>query len=273
MKKSTFPFFLSPISLLQCEAKIFYQKPQGFIKIDKITAASLLNIDRKATLNNAWIILKSAQVEKDYLNLAEDTWNLILKDYADFGGQSSFDYEKKIDGKNISISKITFGKMLFKLTAKPNHKKWLMESKKGFCPTPEKGYVCMWWQELEGEVPTRFLVFFVYRLYATFFWRGALYFNTSIEKMIPLPPSVIEYIKVDMAHLMNSDKFFLDYSDFFPRRNNNHTVQWEANRSCDMISSKHISIDEKIPRRISAAYTSAESDQHPVHNFFLESCP
>jgi gliding motility-associated lipoprotein GldD len=57
--------------------------------------------------------------------------------------------------------------------------------------------------ELTGEVPTQFQ-FFVTDSTKNFL-RGALYFNTAMKNDSLSP--VIEFIKKDMAHLMNSVKF------------------------------------------------------------------
>ena len=57
--------------------------------------------------------------------------------------------------------------------------------------------------ELEGEVPTQFQFFVTDS--TQHFLRGALYFNTAMKNDSLAP--VIEYIKADMAHLMNSVKF------------------------------------------------------------------
>jgi gliding motility-associated lipoprotein GldD len=57
--------------------------------------------------------------------------------------------------------------------------------------------------ELTGEVPTQFQ-FFVTDSTQNFL-RGALYFNTAMKNDSLAP--VIEFIKEDMAHLMNSVKF------------------------------------------------------------------
>ena len=54
--------------------------------------------------------------------------------------------------------------------------------------------------ELEGEVPTQFQFFTSDSTHH--FFRGALYFNTATKNDSLAP--VIEYIKTDMIHLLNS---------------------------------------------------------------------
>jgi gliding motility-associated lipoprotein GldD len=57
--------------------------------------------------------------------------------------------------------------------------------------------------ELSGEVPTQF------QFYVTdsthHFLRGALYFNTAVKNDSLAP--IIEYIKSDMMHLINTLEF------------------------------------------------------------------
>ncbi|WP_332913198.1 hypothetical protein [Algoriphagus boritolerans] len=57
--------------------------------------------------------------------------------------------------------------------------------------------------ELSGEVPTQFQFFVTDS--TDHFLRGALYFNTAMKNDSLAP--VIEHIKIDMTHLMNSVKF------------------------------------------------------------------
>jgi gliding motility-associated lipoprotein GldD len=57
--------------------------------------------------------------------------------------------------------------------------------------------------ELSGEVPTQFQFFVTDS--TDHFLRGALYFNTAMKNDSLAP--VIEYIKVDMIHLINTLEF------------------------------------------------------------------
>jgi gliding motility-associated lipoprotein GldD len=57
--------------------------------------------------------------------------------------------------------------------------------------------------ELSGEVPTQFQFFVTDS--TTHFLRGAVYFNTAMKNDSLAP--VIEYLKIDMTHLMNTLKF------------------------------------------------------------------
>jgi len=57
--------------------------------------------------------------------------------------------------------------------------------------------------ELSGEVPTQFQFFVTDS--TQHFLRGALYFQTAVKNDSLAP--IIEYIKVDMMHLMNTLSF------------------------------------------------------------------
>ena len=87
----------------------------------------------------------------------------------------------------------------FKLTAKHQIKAYGIEESVLVTPNGYTGVVA----ELQGELPTQFQFFVTDS--TEHFLRGALYFNTAMKNDSLAP--VIEYIKVDMAHLMNSVKF------------------------------------------------------------------
>ncbi|MDG1275747.1 MAG: gliding motility lipoprotein GldD [Algoriphagus sp.] len=137
---------------------------------------------------------ESSQVEKDSFNLNEDTW--INLNYVDFGAKVHLTY-KKIDGKNVNFKMLS--EDAFRLTAKHQKKAYGIEEAILVTPQGYSGVVA----ELEGEVPTQFQFFVTDSTHH--FLRGALYFNTAMKNDSLAP--VIEYIKVDMAHLMNSVKF------------------------------------------------------------------
>lgn len=188
--RKAFSLVLCLVSLASCE-QIFLPKPQGYNRID-LPEHSFLKLSEgyPYTLDYS----KSSQVEKDSFNLKEDTW--INLNYADFGAKVHLTY-KRIDGKTIDFKSLS--EDAFKLTAK--HQKMAYGIEEGILVTPE-GYVAVV-AELEGEVPTQFQFFVTDS--TQHFLRGALYFNTAMKNDSLAP--VIEYIKVDMAHLMNSVKF------------------------------------------------------------------
>ncbi|MFT4856097.1 MAG: gliding motility-associated lipoprotein GldD [Algoriphagus sp.] len=189
MRKAS-PFVFCLLLFASCEQN-FLPKPQGYNRID-LPAHTFLKLTDgyPYTLDYS----ESSQVEKDSFNLKEDTW--INLNYADFGAKVHLTY-KKIDGKNIDFKSLS--EDAFRLTAK--HQKMAYGIEEGILVTPE-GYVAVV-AELEGEVPTQFQFFVTDS--TQHFLRGALYFNTAMKNDSLAP--VIEYIKVDMAHLMNSVKF------------------------------------------------------------------
>jgi gliding motility-associated lipoprotein GldD len=189
MRKAIYLVLSLPL-FASCEQN-FLPKPQGYNRIDLPTHSFLkLAEGYPYTLDYS----ESAQVEKDSFNLIEDTW--INLNYTDFGAKVHLTY-KNIDGENIDFKSLS--EDAFKLTAK--HQKMAYGIEEGILVTPE-GYVAVV-SELEGEVPTQFQFFVTDS--TQHFLRGALYFNTAMKNDSLAP--VIEYIKVDMAHLMNSVKF------------------------------------------------------------------
>ncbi len=137
---------------------------------------------------------KYSQVEPDSFNLQEKNW--INLNYRDFGAKVHLTY-KRIDGDEVDFK--TLSNDAFKLTAKHQIKAYGIEE--GVLVTPN-GYSSVV-AELSGEVPTQFQFFVTDS--TQHFLRGALYFNTAMKNDSLAP--VIEYIKIDMTHLINSVKF------------------------------------------------------------------
>lgn len=169
----------------------YLPKPNGYNRID-------LPVHRYETVRGDYPYLLdhsiSSWVESDSFNLSETSW--INLNYRDFGAKIHLTY-KKIDGKTVDFR--TLSKDAFKLTAKHQIKAYGIDEAILLTPFGYTGVVA----ELSGEVPTQFQ-FFVTDSTAHFL-RGALYFNTAMKNDSLAP--VIEYIKVDIAHLMNSVKF------------------------------------------------------------------
>lgn len=134
-----------------------------------------------------------SRVEADSFNLGEKEW--INLNYKDFGAKVHLTY-KKIDQ---STDFKTLSNDAFNLTAKHQIKAYGIEE--GILLTPN-GYVAVV-AELSGEVPTQFQ-FFVTDSTSNFL-RGAVYFNSALKNDSLAP--IIEYIKLDMAHLINSVNF------------------------------------------------------------------
>lgn len=178
------------LGMTSCE-KVWLPKPPGYNKIDlpnhrynKLTGDYPYQLDYSS----------SSQVEQDSFNLAETAW--INLNYPDFGAKVHLTY-KKIDGEKTKFESLSND--AFKLTAKHQIKAYGIEE--GVLITPN-GYTAVV-AELSGEVPTQFQFFVTDS--TDHFLRGALYFNTAMKNDSLAP--IIEFIKIDMTHLMNSVKF------------------------------------------------------------------
>lgn len=134
-----------------------------------------------------------SRVEADSFNLGEKEW--INLNYKEFGAKVHLTY-KKIDQ---STDFKTLSNDAFNLTAKHQIKAYGIEEAILLTPNGYKAVVA----ELSGEVPTQFQ-FFVTDSTSNFL-RGAVYFNSALKNDSLAP--IIEYIKLDMAHLINSVNF------------------------------------------------------------------
>ena len=134
-----------------------------------------------------------SRVEADSFNLDEKEW--INLNYKEFGAKVHLTY-KKIDQ---STDFKTLSNDAFNLTAKHQIKAYGIEEAILLTPNGYSAVVA----ELTGEVPTQFQ-FFVTDSTSNFL-RGAVYFNSALKNDSLAP--IIEYIKIDMAHLINSVNF------------------------------------------------------------------
>jgi gliding motility-associated lipoprotein GldD len=176
--------------LIACEES-YLPKPNGYNRID-LPAHSYQSL--KEGYPYSLDFSSHSQVEADSFNLKETAW--INLNYREFGAKVHLTYLKIGEG-NADFKKLSSD--AFKLTAKHQIKAYGIEEAILVTPEGYSGVVA----ELSGEVPTQFQ-FFVTDSTKNFL-RGALYFNTAMKNDSLAP--VIEYIKVDMAHLMNSVKF------------------------------------------------------------------
>ena len=134
-----------------------------------------------------------SQVEADSFNLSEKEW--INLNYKKLGAKVHLTY-KKID-QNTDFQVLSND--AFNLTAKHQIKAYGIEEVVILTPNGYSAEVA----ELTGEVPTQFQ-FFVTDSTSNFL-RGAVYFNSALKNDSLAP--IIEYIKLDMAHLINSVNF------------------------------------------------------------------
>jgi gliding motility-associated lipoprotein GldD len=132
-------------------------------------------------------------VEADSFNLEETEW--INLNYKKFGAKVHLTY-KKIDQ---STDFKTLSNDAFNLTAKHQIKAYGIEEAILLTPNGYSAVVA----ELTGEVPTQFQFFITDS--TSNFLRGAVYFNSALKNDSLAP--IIEYIKIDMAHLINSVNF------------------------------------------------------------------
>lgn len=132
-------------------------------------------------------------VEADSFNLEETEW--INLNYKKFGAKVHLTY-KKIDQ---STDFKTLSDDAFNLTAKHQIKAYGIEEAILLTPNGYSAVVA----ELTGEVPTQFQFFITDS--TSNFLRGAVYFNSALKNDSLAP--IIEYIKIDMAHLINSVNF------------------------------------------------------------------
>lgn len=183
--------FLSLSLLMMSCSENYLPKPPGYNRID-LPAHDFQALDQD--LPYSFDFSSHSQVEKDSFNLEEKFW--VNLNYADFGAKVHLTY-KKIDGVKVDFR--TLSSDAFRLTAKHQTKAYGIEEAVLITPEGYTGVVA----ELEGEVPTQFQFFVTDS--TDHFLRGALYFNTAMKNDSLSP--VIEFIKVDMAHLMNSVKF------------------------------------------------------------------
>jgi len=188
-KKNYIPLIL--LFILGSCGSDYLPKPKGYNRID-------LPEREFTTLKNdvpySFEHSVHAKVEPDSFNLTEKSW--INLNYESLGGKVHLTYlALETDGKDIK----TVVNDAINLTAKHQIKAYGIEESMMVTPKGYTGVVA----ELSGEVPTQFQ-FFVTDSTKNFL-RGALYFNTAMKNDSLAP--AIEYIKVDMIHLINTLEF------------------------------------------------------------------
>ena len=169
----------------------YMPKPKGYNRID-LPERSFSDLDGEYPYE--FEFSDQAEVEPDSFNLAEKSW--INLNYEKLGAKVHLTY-LPLGNQNKDLKMVLNDAI--NLTAKHQVKAYGIEESIMLTPQGYTGVVA----ELSGEVPTQFQ-FFVTDSTQNFL-RGALYFNTAMKNDSLAP--VIEYIKIDMAHLMNSLKF------------------------------------------------------------------
>jgi gliding motility-associated lipoprotein GldD len=187
--KKIMPLVLLALGLSSCESN-WLPKPPGYNRIDlpRHEYNSL-----KEGYPYSFDFSTHSTVEADSFNLNEKDW--INLNYKEFGAKVHMTY-KKIDQ---STDFKTLSNDAFNLTAKHQIKAYGIEEAILLTPNGYSAVVA----ELTGEVPTQFQFFVTDS--TSHFLRGAVYFNTALKNDSLAP--IIEYIKIDMAHLINSVNF------------------------------------------------------------------
>jgi gliding motility-associated lipoprotein GldD len=184
-------FYLIPFLFIWSCGEDYLPKPKGYNRIDiPEHAYQLLSQD----LPYRFEYSRHSVVEPDSFNLQEKTW--INVNYKDLGARVHLTYKPVLNNEENLKAYLNDA---VSLTAKHQVKAYGIEE--GVLKTPQ-GYTGLV-AELSGEVPTQFQ-FFVTDSTENFL-RGALYFKTAVKNDSLAP--IIEYIKVDMMHLINTLEF------------------------------------------------------------------
>jgi gliding motility-associated lipoprotein GldD len=187
--KRLFPLAFLVLLCLACETN-WLPKPPGYNRID-LPKHEYIRLDEGYPYQ--FDFSTQSQMEADSFNLTEKDW--INLNYKKLGAKVHLTY-KKID-KNTDFQVLSND--AFNLTAKHQIKAYGIEEVVLLTPNGYSAVVA----ELTGEVPTQFQFFVTDS--TTHFLRGALYFNTALKNDSLAP--VIEYIKIDLAHLINTVTF------------------------------------------------------------------
>lgn len=188
MQKS---FYLLPLAFLLSCGEAYLPKPNGYNRIDIPEHSYQL---LKQDLPYQFEYSRHSRVEPDTFNLQEKYW--INLNYKDLGARVHFTY-KPVMGQEERLR--DYLNDALSLTSKHQIKAYGIEENVLKTPHGYTGLVA----ELSGEVPTQFQ-FFVTDSTSNFL-RGALYFETAVKNDSLAP--IIEYIKVDMMHLINTLEF------------------------------------------------------------------
>ena len=187
--KRFFPLAFLVLACFACETN-WLPKPPGYNRID-LPRHEYKQLEEGYPYQ--FDFSTQSQVEADSFNLSEKEW--INLNYKKLGAKVHLTY-KKID-QNTDFQVLSND--AFNLTAKHQIKAYGIEEVVILTPNGYSAVVA----ELTGEVPTQFQFFVTDS--TTHFLRGALYFNTALKNDSLAP--IIEYIKIDLAHLINTVTF------------------------------------------------------------------
>tara|TARA_R110002124_G_scaffold287347_1_gene473514 strand:- start:36645 stop:37241 length:597 start_codon:yes stop_codon:yes gene_type:complete len=169
----------------------YLPKPKGYNRID-LPKRDFVSLNKNLPYNFEHSI--HAQIERDSFNLQEKTWTNVH--YTDLDARVHLTY-KAINGDKALLK--TYLDDAMSLTFKHQVKAYGIDEAVVLTPRGYTGFV----SELSGEVPTQFQFFVTDS--TQHFLRGALYFQTAVKNDSLAP--IIEYIKIDMMHLINTLTF------------------------------------------------------------------
>ena len=174
-----------------CGDQTYLPKPEGYNRIDLPEHNYRLLAEKHPYL---FEYSTEAKILKDSSRIAEPHWIDIF--YPDFQANIQLTY-KPIHGDSGVFKELSND--AYKLTSKHQIKAYSIEDQIVVTPSGKTAIVT----ELSGEVPSQFQ-FFVTDSVKHFF-RGALYFRTATKNDSLAP--VIEYLKTDAMHLVNTLKW------------------------------------------------------------------
>lgn len=178
------------LALAGCNAE-YTPKPKGYNRIDLPAAAyQELKEDHPYTFEYS----KYAKIRPDSSMIAQPHWINII--YPSLGANVQLTYKALNNNPKVLNDLIEDAR---KLTGKHQVKAYSIEESE--IKTPQGDVASVF--ELTGEVPSQFQ-FYVTDSTKNFF-RGALYFKTATQNDSLAP--VIEYVKKDIIHLLNTLKF------------------------------------------------------------------
>lgn len=190
--KTLFPIaFLAVNFILTACGDDYIPKPKGYNRID-LPERSFVTLEKN--LPYSFEHSKHLTVEPDSFNMKEKNW--INLHYTSLDARVHLTY-KSIEGKRENLKAYLDDALM--LTSKHQIKAYGIDEAVVRTPTGYTGLV----SELSGEVPTQFQFFVTDS--TDHFLRGALYFKTAV-KNDSLEP-IIEYVKMDMMHLINTIEF------------------------------------------------------------------
>lgn len=178
------------MALAGCTAE-YTPKPKGYNRIDLPEAAyQPLQDGHPYTFEYS----KHAKIRPDSSLIAQPHWINII--YPSLGANVQLTYKALNNNPKMLNDLIEDAR---KLTGKHQIKAYSIEETEVRTPQGDVASVF----ELEGEIPSQFQ-FYVTDT-TTHFFRGALYFRTATQNDSLAP--VIEYVKKDIVHLLNTLEF------------------------------------------------------------------